>query len=393
MTILPEKIDHTHLFLFGFLYYIISPIIILKTTLFAEYPGINNWRLVCNLSPNETLAYLLIALLIFLSFNAGSTLAKNINIKTSTIPKNIGKTSSWIITTIALILTLYFIHEGRNYAFKGYSIEYNSDVMGPIATTNLLCFIIHFNYKTNIICKRIVFLLLIINSVFLLGMGGRMYVLLPFIGYYIRYYNTQSKSKTTTKLLIPIFTLISATVIGAIRINAELSLIPYLAFAEPIFTSYSSFTFIKNNPIPPIELPINFIASFINVIPTSILTEKREIISTITSNWANFSSPLGALSIVVSTTGDFGFIGSSLFFLIIGIIFQTIKNHSKKNKIPNEVYYTYCTILPFTLFRDPIGITIKIVFLSIITTRALIYLLHLMTRKENPNDTHRHNNI
>jgi hypothetical protein len=373
------EITHRGLFFFGVLFYLIAPLIILQTDIFDGLPAIDPWK--TNVLDSEHLfIYLALVIELVVFFYMGSYLAIKYTNPNFSTRRDLGKISSRVLLIVVGIFVSVFIFKLRASAFQG-TAAFNEDdrLQGILSTANLLLFYIHFVLEQPKYTKRIFLIIFIINSIFLLGLGGRMYVIIPAVAYYIRAYNNASRrgKSVIPYIIIPLIAAISASIIGALRIGDKLDKPLYFLFAEPIFTSYSAFSYVNQNNIPLVATPYSFFVSFLNFVPSLFWSGKAEALTKLVGDWAKFDNPLGALSIFVSIYANFGIVLSAVFIFFFGALYGYLYKGFITGKINKNIYYCFCGVLPFCFFRDPLGVPIKI----FITSYLIIpYLLQLFRR-------------
>lgn len=365
---LPSEINHKGLFFFGIFFYLITPLIILQTDIFDGLPGIDGWKENV-LNASNFIIYVLLVLELLVFFYLGSVIAYKYTNPDYPTKLELGSMSSKIVFTITALFVGFFIFKLRGNAFQGGAgIGMNDDdrLQGILSTSGLLVFYLHFGVSQPKYSRIAFLLLFIITAIFLLGLGGRMYVVIPLVAYFMRSYNQASlKGKSLWPyVFIPIFGALSASILGAIRIGEKLDKLGYFIFAEPVFTSYSAFSFLNQNDIDLIKFPTNFLVSLLNFIPSLIWPSKADVLLSLTGTWVKYDNPLGALSVFVSIYGDFGVILGAVFVFFLGFFFGYVYKGFKTNKINKNLYYCFCGVLPFCFFRDPIGIPIKIFITS-----------------------------
>ena len=91
-------------------------------------------------------------------------------------------------------------------------------------------------------------------------------------------------------------------------LDFSLSKILYSFFAEPVFTWFSASTFLINNNIPLINFPVNFLTSFLNLMPNTFFNVRQYVVSVQDMGYIT-ESPLGADSIWSNLIINFGSIG------------------------------------------------------------------------------------
>ena len=281
----------------------------------------------------------------------------------------------------------YTIFKARNILFKGYSVNYDIETIGAIATANslflvLFLFLYSNNYKNSFwsnTAKRYSIIGLIEFSIILLGLGSRMYVMIPTIAifvYYLQHHKITRKLIFITLSIVLLFLGIGIWRISNSGITWELLF--YIGSAEPLLTWISAVSFFSYNQISLISIPHNFLSSFINFIPTFIFPSKSNYIIPFSGI---YDSPLGATNLITSLLGDFGLIGSCLILMLLGFILTLIQ-YNWTNTYGRIYYYCICGILPFQLFRDNLPIINKVAIFNMLIVPIFTYsIIHILSRK------------
>ncbi len=382
---LPKEINHKGLFIFGILFYLVSPLVVIQTTIFDDLPGINGWK-ENKLNDENLFLYIFLVVALVFFFILGSNLAYKFTNLHFTTKRELGSKSSKLIFIITTVFVLFFIYQLKGNAFQGGAgISLNEDdrLQGILSTAGLLVFYLHFAIDQSRTMKFAFLILFIITAVFLLGLGGRMYVIIPAVAYFMRAYNRTALNKKPLwpYFFIPILGALAASILGAIRIGEKMDKIAYFLFAEPIFTSYSAFSYVNQNVIPFFNVPYNFFVSLFNFIPSLIWPGKAETLFGLAGDWARYDNPLGALSVFVSIYADFGIIFGCLFIFFFGAFYGSLHKAFKKGKMNKNLYYCFCAVLPFCFFRDPIGIPLKIFITSFGIIPFILQLIRQSLKK------------
>ncbi|MBD5331352.1 MAG: oligosaccharide repeat unit polymerase [Bacteroides sp.] len=381
---------HLYLFLFGAIYYWLFPVIILDYNLIEGMPGVSLLDKY-NYKPFKS-EYIQIVSLLIISYTIGCILPlKFKRLPTSRkSPKIIVSPRDLLLFSLPVFLFgQYTIFKARNILFKGYSMDYDIEILGAIATANsiflvLLLFLFSNNYKNSFwsnTAKKYSIFGLIEFSIILLGLGSRMYVMIPATALFIYYLQNH---RITRKLIFVSLSIVLLFLwIGIWRIsNSGISweLLFYIGSAEPLLTWISAVSFFSYNQISWISIPQNFLSSFINFIPTFIFPSKGNYI--IPFNGI-YDSPLGATNLITSLLGDFGLIGSCLILMLLGFILTLIQ-YNWTNTFGRIYYYCLCGIIPFQLFRDNLPIINKVAIFNMLIVPILTYsLIHFISRKYN----------
>lgn len=363
-----KKLFHIYLFTFGFVYYLVLPYVVVCLNILDDYPGMD-WLYEYNIM-NHSKLYITCCFYFYLSFIMGS-LFPLLFYRKSFIYRNnyctISRKDQFIFISpiIMLALGLTVVHRGD--LFQGYRNEYDATYLGQIATTNLilLFWFIYNRFKFGLHYNKfdkLFLILLIVFSIVLLGLGSRMYVLLPIISYLLYAVDVKLLKPSKIILYFAVFTIL-LLLVGLWRVGQDFSFedMLYIGIAEPCFTWISAISmFDKTHEIACFYLPYNYISSFLNFLPTMLVPDKISLISPIS---LPFDAPLGARSVLLSVISNFGLVGGCLFLFMFGSFFSVIRLYG--NKIFWKVYYIcICSILPFQFFRDELSIINKMIFFN-----------------------------
>lgn len=380
------KLYHNYLFLFGFIYYLVCPIIVKYYNLFENYPGMQLVDKIAFTKSELGLYVFLISIFAF-SFLWGSIYALSFKTKKRFfLTKNqYYYKGNFFYKIIIPLLALYnqiLIFKNTGSLFTGYTQEYPIALLGQIATFNcfyLFIFLFFKKAKINNWIYKIVLFFLLENSIALLSMGSRMFVMIPFITYVL--YLIDNKIIHLKKILlyiIPVIILFLA--IGVWRegnVNIDLEILAFIGLAEPTFTWISAGTFITDNKtINMIEYPGHFIGTFINFIPSVLFPNKADFIPKVPYN---YDTPLGADNIIPIVYGNFGIFLTPLFLFTGGFIMTYIRY--KRHYFWKTFYYCACSLLPFIFFRD-FQSTNKLLFTSFLLYPLIILFTSFHIKKK-----------
>lgn len=364
------RLDHNYVFLVGFIYYLISPLVVGFTGFLSGYPGYDNWyKDFYKITAEELRFYLYFISFMFLSFYMGSLLAsffkriKNIDVFIISIKENNVMVFYSVIFYSIVTLALVFYTGG--ISLTGYQ-SYDVKRLGMLATLLLIwIFILIYLHQYN---YRKVSFISIFNILFLfllmLGLGARMYVVSSFlsIAFYL-FFSTNKKISFKCFFIIATFFLIMLF-IGVWRVGLafEFSNFMYIFLSEPAFTWWSTSTLLHSNELFNFN-PQNYISSFVNLIPRPFFPDKNSYIFNI-ADQVSFQAPLGATSIVVSLLGNFGFLFSLVYIFIFSVFLSICKFLSYRNYFFRFYYVYLISILMFSFFRDDFSIVNKLIFLN-----------------------------
>ncbi|MBG6241248.1 MAG: oligosaccharide repeat unit polymerase [Candidatus Symbiopectobacterium sp. Dall1.0] len=303
---------------------------------------------------------------------------------------------SLVISFFAIMILCFYLWYSAyeaNLLFSGYTSEYSTRIMGNMATTNLLLnfLAIYSNFICKDKIKKIYMALIIINSLFLLSMGGRMYVVTIIIPWLIIYGDNVKTLKDFIRKfkinLIMVSLIILFCAIGIFRLGImDFSFMIYIFFAEPIFTSYSSVTYLLyNSDIPLLNNGMLFISSFLGIIPSFIMENKDSLYLLPEHMGFYYESPFGGTSIIVYLFTSFGIFGA-FFFMCFWVFFYGIMSKIAKTCVFFKTFYLCAlSIIPFIFFRESFYISTRIIVFPIFILPMCVFVfdrcLHILSRK------------
>jgi oligosaccharide repeat unit polymerase len=361
------------------------PVIVGESHLLVGYPAMNDWLSLYDLIPKKSIVdYIAIIFMYFVSFSLGAFIPHR---KTAHLDINASKSNVFnLLGSPFLFLVIILTYMNRDLLFSGYA-DYNATLLAVVATANVISI---FLLLYSLLSARkppksriIPFCTIIISSVFLLSLGSRMYVLIPIIAVLIFKLKFARHRWGIFKLvLVATCVLVSILLIGAWRLGGTVSadFYIYLFLAEPIFTWWSTASFLSTYSLDLFSLPANYISSIINFFPSFLLPDKADFIVNIRDSH-QFASPLGALSIFVAAQINFGVIFSFIFFFLLGFYYSIMERNAKYSIFYRSYYILICAILPFQLFRDGFEIFNKQLFWNMFTVPAVLYFMSVILLK------------
>lgn len=380
---------HVWLFLFGFVYYLIVPLVAVESKIWENYGGMDN--LYGYYKEEYIIGYIFLVTSLCVAFLIGAFLplfcCKNKK-ENDTIPCYINPRGLLVIVGPLFLYSQYVIFSNRSILFTGYTEGYDVGFLGPITTMCMLFLFLFFYNRLGRYSPKIDKLLILIILEFLvvlLGMGSRMYVLIPLLSILIFLLDigTLSLKKVILSLVTIIVLLLIVGVWRAGGSEISLDEMVFIGIAEPSFTWITAISMYHLNDLPLFSLPYNFISSFANFIPSAIMPGKGEFVSKIS---LEFDAPLGATSILVSLIDNFGIVGSMFMICLLGFLLTQIRLHWL-TVFGKSYYYCVCGIIPFQLFRDGMEDMNKQFFSNLIIVPSLIILTYrlmsiVLTRRE-----------
>lgn len=364
------------LFFYGINIYFILPVIVgVNYSFFGSEPFDGWFYYFKSVDDYHVFLFLLFSFCAFLVFSFPFLILKFNNFAFNHTAKYLSSSGIYIIPVV--LMSIYLWSLGRHIYFSGYTVDYDSDFMGKLATLEAIL-IFFFIFTENKHSKVIYGLIMLVNCILLLSMGGRMYVLLSLISLGSFFYGHRTIS--VHMFLNIIIAIVGLVLVGMWRLDGvKYEFFSYILLAEPMYTSYSIFSFIHNNEIPMIAVPINFINSFLMSMP-SFLVDKTRCLISVENLGFSYDSPLGATSLFVSLIANFGVLGSFVFLMLFSLSICLSKNSDRI--FLQSYYYISCGVIPFMLFRDAFGISIKVLFLTGFLIPFIISLIDFFVPKK-----------
>lgn len=374
-------------FVFGFLYYLLIPP-------FA-FLWLNDNTIVAIASDYIRseffdVYYAIDCVVVAISWFAGYLYAQRISYKINS-PLDIAANRNyiaWLLIISLGILVAYNILtaiSAGTVLFSGYGEEYNTSLLGTLATALFTTVIFH-NFFTNLKIKQVFIRLFIIISILMLGLGSRMFFVLGSISLLVGYISNHPRSLNRAFIYL-IFGLLFflMIILGVMRQGADFTLdsLIDIAIAEPVFTSTSGGIYFNNiGARPLLQIPYDLIASFVNFIPSTFYPAKMELIISINKN-DDISSPFGASSLLLNIYSNFGVV-YPLFMMCIGFFYGYLRKKGKSSHFFKAVYFSVLPLLMFHFFREGYITVIKVMFFnSLIFPFLCLYILLLISRKSN----------
>lgn len=374
-------IDHKILFLFGYVFYLITPCIVGKTGSFEGYPGMELFHGYYQRIPSDKLlSYLIITICWLPAFYLGHLTFKTLKPYKKSLQlfqKTYSTQNISYVAGILIIVLIFFAYLGRNSLIGNYEI-YDSSARGKIST---LLIVFNFFLIYQCVSKQVLSPLLIIGTAFtailLLIMGGRMYVIQTII--VILVYKTSFaivRWRLYQIITVILLCFLVGSFVGISRMNSGFSFdkAQYSLLAEPVFTWFSTSTFLINNDIPYINFPSNFLTSFLNLIPNTVINFKQYVISTQSMGYF-YVNPLGADSVWSTFIINFGSIGSFFFLYLFGFLLNYLRHLSEESRFAAVYYIMVCGLLPFQIFRDGFYIINKQLFFNFLLFPAIVLII------------------
>jgi hypothetical protein len=395
------KITHNHLFLFGFVYYLMLPLAVGHWELLAEMPGMPVWHgHFQNLSATALAFYSATIAGMFVAFYAGSfsTLAVPKLRFHSQPPFRHLRRNGLLLAGIAIVLLAlisFFLARNIDLVLTGYRRGYDQRLLGMLAT--LLMFSVFMAiYLTQL--RRRPFVARAFTGIsigcalLMLSMGARMYALVALIAFLI--YKTGANRRTGGRFfrlaLLGSTAALLALVIGLWRVGLaiEPDLAIYVLIAEPAFTWFSASTFMANNlqSLEALHVPTNFAVSFVNFVPSIVLENKSQLIVQV-ADYFPYESPFGADSIFVSAVGNFGWLGAQLYMFVVGFSYSAVRLLGKDLPFFRTYYILIAALLPFQFFRDNFSILNKQIFWNLLLLPGLVVVLSRLVAHARPVST------
>jgi hypothetical protein len=371
-------IDHRILFFFGYVFYLFIPYLVGVTNAFSGYPGMELYQGFFRLIPKgKLLQYMLVTLSWLPAFYLGHLSFKLfVRHKRSLqlFPANPTTRAVSYVGLLLLLVLVVFAYLGRASLLGGYG-SYDVAARGKMSTL-LVIFNFFLLYQLLSAQKPSFFLVTgtMLTAMLLLSMGGRMYVMQTFLIYLIYKTSFAARRWQLSRIaLVLLAGFLVGSFMGLWRMNTSFKWdrAAYSLLAEPVFTWFSTSTYLISNDIPVVSIPWNFLTSFLNLIPNTIISLKPYLVST-GSMVKNYQNPLGADSVWSTVVINFGSAGSFLFIFITGFMLNLLRHFSERSRFWAVYYICVCGMLPFQFFRDGFYIIHKQLYFNFLLFPAII---------------------
>lgn len=375
------RLDHKWLFAIGYFFYLVTPYVIGVSEFFRDYPGVALYQGFFKQIPAQKLKeYAVITAAWLPAFFFGHFVArlcwptKRGLFKFAPTPVSL---SVPYLAPMLFAVLLLFTFLARGSLFNAYA-TYDVAARGKMST---LLVVYNFFLVYNLLTRQKLSLWLAVGAIctalLLLSMGGRMYVTQTFLIYLMFKTSFAERPWRLTKLMV--FALVGVGISAFIGVwrqgatfNWNYSL--YSIFAEPLFTWFSTSTFLLNNEVPLLNFPVNFFTSFINLIPNTFVNVRQYVVAAQDMGYV-YESPLGADSAWTTFVINFGSVGSCFFIALTGFALAALRHLSERNRFWAVYYLMVCSVLPFQFFRDGFYILNKQLFFNFIFIPALVLLI------------------
>jgi len=363
-----RRVDHITLFSAGYLYYWVFPVLVGHFPLASDSEiALASWLQIFERVPRSQFGIYSVSILIYYAcFRLGDALAR----RTKFRPRLVKAPA---LNFVPLLYAVVFVVAvGYTYQIRS-AIGMNYNDLGDLFISKgtltaislvllaLALLITVGNEKRTFIAtlsNRWIFGYFLIALV-LLGMGERLYVMTSFL-LLAGYRSVFFKKYTLTQLLAAVIGMATLSALaGLIRLRANLdvtALLWNLAF-EPVFTAYSLVSFLGFNHIPWVAFPRFLAGDFINLVPTSLMRSKLDMLPDPTRAGFYFISPLGALNSWVSFIINFGLIGTAFVMSFVGYFLCWLRKRATSPVVKTQ--YLMCSaFMVFTFFRDPFSVSL-----------------------------------
>ena len=252
-------------------------------------------------------------------------------------------------------LWVFYIVQARELLFSGYLLDYRPDLMGPLASINLALLLLVLNLWQWRHSPRLLWaagVLLALNSVALLSMGGRLYVAAVLVGLMLMALNLPAGRRPAARLkalagLVLVAGLLA--LVGLLRVDMDVNLaaLGRLLLAEPLLTSISLGTLMDCSLVDWLALPRNFLSSIVNFVPSGLLPGKEALMVELDPSGNCLASPFGATHLGAALLVNFGILGLLPVVTAFAVLMRLVQRH-----VGPWLYCYLCSLLPFMLFRD-----------------------------------------
>jgi oligosaccharide repeat unit polymerase len=350
------EINHVTLFTFGFLFYWVLPIAagVASSKLAGE-----TWSYLFD-SSQSTPLYLGACFLSYMAFASGDLIASVICQPRASTSFPLNPSGLLILLVPAIIGAAYMAFSLRSLLFQPYGMDLDAErargtmtaFLIPLGIIALFHISDHHSQGVRRMAMSGFVLPFLCGSILLLYLGGRLYVV-SFVFMLAVYLSCFVRRIAPRKLIIATVAIACLSgLIGVLRGGSSLADVGINILLEPLFTSMSLVHFLSYEHLAWINFPKYLISDFVNLIPTTFLPNKADLILT-----PDVYSPFGALHSFVSFNYNFGILGTAAFMFVLSFSLRWLRVHSSR-QLPRVCYVMLSGWLAFTFFRDPFSISL-----------------------------------
>jgi uncharacterized membrane protein len=375
------QLDHRWLFLFGYFFYLGSPVIVGYSEAFTGLPGVDIFQeAFASLPDTQVKIYLMVSACWLPAFFAGDWLVANLARgfpPPRRFPPDSSSRSLWIVAMTLFGVMLIFAFLARQSLLGGYA-SYDVGARGKLSTLLMIAsFFWVYDRVTNQRHNMLLSVVIGATALMLLSMGGRMYVFHLFM--VIVVFKTSLSERRWGLHKVVLFLMlgvVAGSVVGLLRMGVKPGFWfgMYSFFAEPAFTWFSVMTYLSNNEVSAFQWPANFFSSFLNLVPNTIFKVKPYLVS-LESMADGYRNPLGADSLWTNLVINFGSIGSIFFVFMTGALLAFLKKMAGLRRFWAAYYLMVCGMIPFQFFRDGFYILHKQLLFNFLLFPALVLIL------------------
>jgi len=368
-----------YLFLCGFSYYCVMPLVIVKLFPDNAVLGFTNF----NNGEAFLIEYTIYALIFLILFSIGFF----IKFKLNNLINNKPQLSSLFLILLMgayffLFWSIFSLSEVLN--MPGYLDGYDIERRGQLSTLFLtsIWWYIYIQSSVKLKPSKILFIFIILLSgLNLLALGSRLAVLTGVIMLFLNY-----KSRLFVKFKVNIFSaiiwiLITVSVFGAIGVLREANEISYEAiafiiFAEPVFIFASVFSYFNSVPISLINVPYDVFSSLAASIPSLIFQNKIEFFAKYASIPEFAQSGFGGANQIIILLANFGVLLFPFVSFIMGYFIASMINKMNRSRFSYTAAIGIVALIPFIFFRDGYQTSLKLALMNFLIMPAIFLLIN-----------------
>ncbi len=378
-----------YLFLCGFSYYCVMPLVIVKLFPDNAVLGFTNF----NNGEAFLIEYTIYALIFLILFSIGFF----IKFKLNNLINNKPQLSSLFLILLMgayffLFWSIFSLSEVLN--MQGYLDGYDIERRGQLSTLFLtsIWWYIYIQSSVKLKPSKILFIFIILLSgLNLLALGSRLAVLTGVIMLFLNY-----KSRLFVKFKVNIFSaiiwmLITVSVFGAIGVLREANEISYEAiafiiFAEPVFIFASVFSYFNSVPISLINVPYDVFSSLAVSIPSLIFQNKIEFFAKYASIPEFAQSGFGGANQIIILLANFGVLLFPFVSFIMGYFIASMINKMNRSRFSYTAAIGIVALIPFIFFRDGYQTSLKLALMNFLIMPAIfLFINRIIVLSKNAN--------
>ncbi len=381
MPKLTQIAPHNIFFLVGFIYYLLSPLMIGMSGAFADDPLMKSWHEMYQVFSRDfgVTRYFFITASFFGAYFFGVLLARRfpIGVVGPHFSRITFRVASKVVVFVGfvIVIALLLLVPPSLSLYQ----DYDLGLFGAVLTIQAVM-IFFASGSAHLKRTRLAIFAVSVTaalSLYLFISGVRIGVINAFVAW-VCYRMLKRKP-----LLIRYLAIVggASVWVGIVRVGDSISLEKFAMFllAESNFTWFSAGTMFSGfvDGILWYQFPLSLLGSVVNFVPSFLLPMKADLLVRL-DTLVDFSAPLGATNVLVTSIGNLGVLFFWIYPLLIGFVCQFAYRLSRGSTVAFAYYIGISSTIPFQMFRDGSEIYMKQMFWNFLVLPSVFLFFGLI---------------